>query len=263
MIEFIKTNIGWIKDLGTLFLAVTATVISILTYRRARATILQPIRNEVIKKQSEILSALLSFIREHENNINFGLDYSNIARINALLTIIECGYKFKDQENIEKEIGEHIACWVIKPKTDQLEDFEIIGPIASKKTARPENSGKEKYELAKQGKASITKISITKKHNDFYRELEYASENAFLPLSIQNELKKLIIEININRTDRMIETLEEFINAYAKVTNDGNYQNINPSGVYNQFNRKAINHNIQFSKLKKSIREYLKIDDNW
>ncbi|MCW3789833.1 hypothetical protein [Plebeiibacterium sediminum] len=68
MIDYIKENINWLKDLFTLIFAGTGTVVAILTYRRARATILQPIRTEVIKKQSEILTKLLQVIRE--NNLS-------------------------------------------------------------------------------------------------------------------------------------------------------------------------------------------------
>ena len=60
MMDYIKDNINWLKDLFTLIFAGTMTVVAILTYRRARATILQPIRTEVIKKQSEILSSLIN-----------------------------------------------------------------------------------------------------------------------------------------------------------------------------------------------------------
>ena len=62
MIDFISTNIGWVKDSFTTIFAITGTVLAILTYRRARYTILQPIRNEVIKKQSELLTNLLRIL---------------------------------------------------------------------------------------------------------------------------------------------------------------------------------------------------------
>jgi hypothetical protein len=59
IIELIKNNITWLKDFATILFTATGTIVAILTYRRARATVLQPIRNEVIKKQSEILVELL------------------------------------------------------------------------------------------------------------------------------------------------------------------------------------------------------------
>ena len=58
MIGIISENIGWIKDGFTILFTLTGTVLAILTYRRARHTVLQPIINEVIKKQSGLLSDL-------------------------------------------------------------------------------------------------------------------------------------------------------------------------------------------------------------
>ncbi len=261
MIEFIKDNIGWIKDLGTLVLAVTATIISILTYRRARATLLQPIRNEVIKKQSEILSNLLSFIRENESSIFRGLDYDNIARTNALIALEEHGFKFHKQESIKEEIAALTSHYIIKPKGNRLDEFEVLSPISEKK--EDIDLSKERFELAKQGKASIVKLTITKKHDIFHKELIHASENAFLPEVIQKELRQLLRDIHINLAENMITTLEDFINEYTAATRDGNYPNVQPSGVFNKFNRVAINHDQQFNRLKSTIREYLRIDEEW
>jgi len=102
IIIFLKSNISWIKDIFTIILVFTATVISILTYRRARATVLQPIRNEVIKKQSQILSELLSFLHENDDNIENGLDYIGLATGNAALSLKELGFIFKGNEKISK-----------------------------------------------------------------------------------------------------------------------------------------------------------------
>ena len=55
MIEYLKNNISWLKDLFTLIFAGTGTIVAILTYRRARATVLQPKRTEVTKVQTQIL----------------------------------------------------------------------------------------------------------------------------------------------------------------------------------------------------------------
>lgn len=39
VIEYLRLNLNWIKDLATLVFTGTATVLAILTYRRARATV--------------------------------------------------------------------------------------------------------------------------------------------------------------------------------------------------------------------------------
>ena len=40
-----------------------ATIIAVLTYKRAKSTVLQPIRNETIKKQAVLLEEILNFIK--------------------------------------------------------------------------------------------------------------------------------------------------------------------------------------------------------
>ncbi len=83
--SYIENHISWIKDIFTLILVATATIISILTYRRARATVLQPIRNEVIKKQSLILSEVLAFLPK--TTFDKYLNYVGVASVNAYLAL--------------------------------------------------------------------------------------------------------------------------------------------------------------------------------
>ena len=61
MLEFLKSNISWIKDVFVVVLTSVATVIAILTYLRAKETILQPVRTEVIKRQTEIWQIYWTF----------------------------------------------------------------------------------------------------------------------------------------------------------------------------------------------------------
>lgn len=98
MIDYIKENISWIKDLFTLLFVGTGTVVAILTYRRAKATILQPIRTEVIKKQSELLSKLLQTLSDNDQSFEVGLDYVSLVQINVILTLRDFGFVFKEQK---------------------------------------------------------------------------------------------------------------------------------------------------------------------
>ena len=90
IISYIKDNIPWIKDIFTLILVATATIISIFTYRRARATILQPIRNEVIKKQIDRQMDRLAtqFV------INLSILFSLTLVITGLLLLVYLSYPY-------------------------------------------------------------------------------------------------------------------------------------------------------------------------
>jgi hypothetical protein len=268
MIDLIKENIGWIKDFVTLILAVTAIIISILTYRRARATILAPIRNEVVKKQSIILSEILDFVRKNKNDIDFGLDYVNLAKLNTFVIMREYGFQTENQVEVEKMIGEDTAHWLFVPKSDRIKEVEVIQAVSDTKKEAPtiekqEETSKEKYEKAKEGIVEITKVHITKAHSEFYETLMQYCDSPFLPNNIRNTLLKIKADVNTNRTTNLISTLESFLLEYVSESKKGNYQNVNPSGVYNLFNRNRIHHSEQLVELKKEIRTYLRIDDKW
>lgn len=147
MIDFIKENINWIKDFATLIFVGTATVIGVLTYLRARATILQPIRTEVIKKQSELLSRLLKFLKEKNQSFETGIDYVNVVQVNVLKTLKDYGFIFKEQDQIFEKLEKEVVGWIPCGKSEILHDVEIIGTFDTKgKIDNPRNLGKEKFE---------------------------------------------------------------------------------------------------------------------
>lgn len=63
-----------LKDLMTIVFYAVASTVTILTYLRAKAAVLQPKRTELVKKQTESYSSFLAFINENENSIDNGLD---------------------------------------------------------------------------------------------------------------------------------------------------------------------------------------------
>ena len=131
IISYIQDNIYWIKDIFTLILVATATVISILAYRRARATILQPIRNEVIKKQSLILSEVLAFLPK--TTFDKSLDYVGVASVNAYLALRDYGFVFKDQKEILDKVDKTICGWLFCGEGNVIKDVEVIGMFAENK----------------------------------------------------------------------------------------------------------------------------------
>lgn len=267
ILSYIENNISWIKDIFTLILVATATIISILTYRRARATVLQPIRNEVIKKQSLILSEVLASLPK--TTFDESLDYVGIASVNAYLALRDYGFVFKEQKEILDKIDKTIHGWLFCGEGDVIKDVELIGMFA-KGTEKEESIkevhelGKERFENAKRGIITIDKIYLTQEHAEYFKRLSEYAENPFLPQKIQDILKKLISDVQINLKLHLKDTLTRFVKEFCQsYFGKESYPKISPLGVYNEFNHNRIHHGVELNNLKTEVRNYLKIDDKW
>lgn len=265
MIDYIKDNISWLKDLFTLFFVGTGTIVAILTYRRARATILQPIRTEVIKKQSEILSKLLQILKEHNQSFEVGLDYVNMVQINVLLTLRDYGFIFKEHKEILEKLKYQLSGWIPCGKGNILKDVEVIGVFAKNvNTDKTSEYGVEKFNNLKKGEIDIDKIYLTNRHSEFTKLILEFGEDPFMPTSVQLTLTELINDINNNLTLVLKRELESFMLDFSKVYFEkSNAPHFDPIGVYNNFNHSRVRHRQTFNKLKNEIRKYLRVDERW
>jgi hypothetical protein len=265
---FLRDNMTWLKDFATLIFAGVATILAILTYRRARATILQPIRSEVIKRQSELLSDLLKFLKASGGTIDERLDYIQMVTVNAYVALKEFGFLLKEQEHLDEQIKSVISSWRFYAVAERIQDVAIVGVFKDDTTDKPEaddlSRGKRKFQDAQKGIVTIDKIGITNVHDQYYHHLLDFAENPFLPAVIQSILKQLVQDIDSNRDIALRKTIEEFVkNYFRRHLETGSYPTIAPAGVYNEFNHSRIHHAEQFEKLKDVIRKYLMIDAAW
>ena len=60
--NWVLANLSDIKDLFWIVFTLVTTVVAVLTYRRAKMTLLQPLRSEVIKRQTDNLVCLLDYL---------------------------------------------------------------------------------------------------------------------------------------------------------------------------------------------------------
>lgn len=65
VIQFLKGNSDWLKDVSNIIFAGTGTIIGILSYKKAKSSIFQPKRTEVPKIQTD---ALLEFLSKYTTN---------------------------------------------------------------------------------------------------------------------------------------------------------------------------------------------------
>ena len=134
MIEFLKANISWIKDVGALITSVFAIVIAFLTYRRARATILAPIRTEVTKQQAAISTQLLKAIQ----SIDGKLDYQELVRLNTLRALLDFGFVLSNHNEVTKELDEKLKSWIWASDKSQIDDVRVVDPFGQSQEIRAE-----------------------------------------------------------------------------------------------------------------------------
>ena len=245
--------------------ALVATIIAVLTYKRASKTFLQPIRTEVIKKQSTLLTELLDLISTNKT-IDDGLDYIGIASLNVFMILNDYGFLFNNRDKIMDHCKQITSGWIPCGDSNVIDDVQIVGMFdkLEKEPACTLDLSKERYEHAKQGIIVIDKIYFTKRHFDYIKQLSYYLDTPFLPDNIQKILRKIILDISSNLTSKIKNILTifmlKFSEAYFK---EGKCLPVQPVGVYNEFNHDRIHHNIDLQLLKKEIRDYLKINEKW
>jgi hypothetical protein len=265
MIDYIKENISWLKDFFTLVFVGTGTVVAILTYRRARATILQHIRTEVIKKQSELLSKLLQTLSDNNQSFEVGLDYVNLVQINVMLTLRDYGFVFNEHKELFEKIKDSVVGWIPCGRKNILKDVEIIGAFTEPTEKKKESEyGVEKFNNLKKGEIDIDKIYLTKRHSEFVKMISDFKGDPFTPTSIQQTMTELLNDINNNLAMVLKGELEVFMIDFSKVYFErGNAPHFHPVGVYNSYNHSRVHHRQTLDKLKNEIRKYLRIDEGW
>lgn len=122
--DWLSENITWIKDIFWVVFTSIATIVSIKTYIRAKSTILQPLRTEVIKRQTDLLVELLSFIMDKQKDFFFKIDYLGLVNANVFLIMRDYGYLLNENK-IYDEIEKNIVGFMIIKNEGQLDNVEL------------------------------------------------------------------------------------------------------------------------------------------
>lgn len=256
IIECIKNNVTWIQSLMSIILTTIATIIGILTYKRAKMTLLQPVRSEVVKNQSKLLMDLLSFTKEE-------VDYLSLLRINVFYYLNEYGFKLKDKDKIIEYVEENKIGSIIVSDSNKLDSVEVLETFTEDlKDEEIEKNKKEKYENGKKGIIHIEQIYYDKKFYEYNKRLRSFIDNPFMPRKFIDILKEMNKQINYNSSTALKETLEKFLVEYIERYNKGK-TNFNMYGLYNSYHRRFINSNECIIKLREETRQYLYVDYEW
>lgn len=266
MWNWIVENITTIKDLLWIVFTFVATLVAILTYKRARYTLLQPLKSEVIKRQTELLIEVLDFF---DSSLIFSakIDYMTIVSLNMYKLIEEFGFILNDDSvaEIEKTLG---GALFTKNSgiISSIEKSDVFDKNTPDKDVEYLQSSKQRYENAKNGNVTIDVIYVTKNYIFFSKTLNEYISNPFMPCTVKTLLEKIKSDIHYNLTQVLKKVLEEFVIELCSSKNSPSKQEplkIHGDGLYNVFNRQSIHHQNEIDKIKTVIREYLMIDKKW
>ncbi len=262
MQQYLQQNINWISGLFTIVFSGITVLIAVLAFQRAKETILQPIRTEVIKKQIALLTDLLERLRGATGtDLLENLDYQGIIDLNVASQLYNYGFitNRKESDSLEK-----IKCSMILTNGAEELAIESIDVFENEEQDKKTeiDRRKMKYDLAKDGKVSIGIIHLTQKYLNFISSLNTLLEDPFLPEAIEEPLRNFIKNVNINLSLHLKEVLEKFIlDIFSKSGADKKYPiKFSTAGLFNEFNHRRIDNAEDYKKLISKIRTYLKID---
>lgn len=260
--QWIITNIVWVKDTFTVIFLILATVISIKTYIKAKKTILQPLRTEVVKRQADLLSTLIKDLGINSGELLFKIDYHGIAELNILKYLSEMGCEYRSHEKILEYVKKHTAgSLIVCGDTDELKEINVvIGLEKEGDVFEPD----DKQEKAYKGNFKLELLYITPIYQDFLMNLNNYINSPFIPQKIQEELGQLRKDVEYNLHVVMKQSFEELINKMFLNMKEGKFDEwLKPAGLINHFLIKSKDHKNYSIKIISLIREFLKIDDDW
>jgi hypothetical protein len=272
IINFLRDNSSWLKDISTIVFTATGTLVAILSYKRAKSSIFQPKRNEVAKIQTQVLTEFLTLFTTNGNSIDRAIDYNNIYRYNVDMALRD--YNLTDIDKISNKYSEYqqnIAGWFEFLENDIYNFILVEGNIDEydKLIFEPNNRQRQKlYEKnAKRGIVEIHRIFYTKKYVEFHKKLRDLSNNPFLPKNIQDVANQIgdNMTLNLHHTLKILisKLVADITKAYLDEKSD-DYEifseKLKYQDLWRVFETERKQHDKDYELLKKRIREHLLID---
>lgn len=265
--EWITENAPLISYILIPAFTLALVIIAILAFRRAKETILQPFRSEVVKRQAQRMTELLELVSATQESDP--IDYYGLCSLNVFMWMDEYGFVFKDHAKMREHCQSVFNGFIITKTLDSpIYEFKLPESIMSPSQNTSDDNLKEyrrqRYEKAKADGVDINdidKIFLTKRFYEYQRRLFPFMHDPLLPSKILDVIDDFNKSINHNVKDILRSTIAEFITSFFTESSKTTTKlKIDPNGVYNMFNRKHITHTVILESLRNNIRDYLKVD---
>lgn len=230
---------------------------------------LQPLRSEVVKRQTELLVELLDYISNQNQNIYFSIDYMGIICCNTYKLLDLCDFVFTD-EKIGKTIEEKVGgCMLLKTEGMPCSFCAPTDPLGTHDTDVSKRESEYKKQLIDKihfdkSISNLEVLYLTKTHIETIAKLESYRDNPFMPKQIQNLLCQLLNDITANIKGPLLKELENLIVRVDAMPSDKESPlHITYQALYNSFLRYAKSHTTTIKDISESIRQYLYVDAKW
>ena len=243
-----------IKNISDIIFALVGSVVAVLTYRAAKETVLQPVRTEVIKKQTDLLIDVVTLIKD-ERSLMENIDYGGIISINTLGSLLLCGAIFSEHEEVREFVKINNKMEILT--TEGANEYSLVSMFKEKEPSSNSHDNKKYYNDAKRGQFKISSIRLTQKFVEFKTHFEKLKQSPFIPIKILKLLGQLEIDIHKNILTHLKSAVEEAVNESFKREKD---TTPDIDGVRNDFNHRRLFHNELTSIIYLETRKYLKID---
>lgn len=241
LISYLKENSSWIRDIGTLILTGTATVLAILTYRRAKATVLQPKRTEVIKIQSQVLVDFLKSISDNGNSIDSSLDYMGVFNCNFFYTIWKTTPSSQQDPEIYEMMNKSIGGWYARNEEDPTNLMQIKGDLDDLLFYMEHNK-------------VLSLVVLTSRAIEAINRIRALNVNPFIPDKINVVLDQIMKDMGENYFVVMPTLLTDEVIKQ---------KDVKVLDLMRAFEKKRKHHVEAVEKLKEKIREHLGVNEKW
>lgn len=247
-----KNNTSFIKDIIYIVFLLTTSIVAILTYNRAKHTILQPLKSEVIKKQITIFSDLILFL-EDSKNFNF---YQIIS-----LNVVSFINKFETHrayieynQNLSNILSTYKGSFGL-----DISDRDILNEDVL-------DGDFHKLKFEKSGRFVVSEILLDNDDIHMQTIILNLIKNPLIPKKIRVSIEKAFNEYRESLRNVLPSILEVYLNEiYIMIQKNEpiSESNIIEKSIIinNLYNRARIKHEISTEKIKLEINKYLKIEN--
>ena len=249
--QCLLNNSSVISDVIVAICTIIATVLAVITYKKAKATILQ---SEVAKQQTTLLIEILNMFSGEDRTIFMQKIYHDIMICNL--------YEYCGQYGCEVTPYPLNECDV-----EEIPDFEKLraGYIILKENAviafndvfQPELNSENNSENEEKD-FQLDVLYVTKDYQNMYFKLKAYAENPFMPEIFVPIFKELIDQIEHNLKKPFARVFETNFPIIMRQTE---HDVIWQQALLNEFNHQKDkkDHTQLIDKMIKQMREYLNI----